>query len=549
MDINKIIENKFNNGIFCFEVLIEKDVYIIDISKFLQIKKSDIEKQRPIIRAKSDTQLNIIRVNRFTSFINQNAKVNNILNGHQSDQNLQNKVTITKLFKKEIIYSKFDLTLFALFNTEITLPSYIINELKTYFLELEILSTEEIISIIENELYTQANSLSLDNSTEIIKYTPLSQVKSYVDKLKEENGFTLPEKLIILYTMEGFLVYHINEKLRNNNFFTDVKLFFILLQASIVLVGDKYNQKNLIDPLIGDKIILYRGSKISTKVLEEDSQLYPDGKIVIFNEFLSTTNDYDTGIRFMRFGDLKEGLSRVLYKITVDIDIYKRNPNLLASVNDISKYEHEKEVLFSSSSIFKMSKIEKESDYYIVTMEFISNGYNKFDFIQYYSGEVLSLIDFNFSDEDIKDIILSFNNHNTKINTISFDKINSTYEIKIYSILLEINNTLCTFYESMNRKEIIIGKSVVNNTIIKELFKWNMNKMGSIAISKALEINTSLTTLDLSRNQIGKEGAIAISKALEKNTSLTTLDLWNNQIGKEEAIAISKALEINTSLS
>ena len=47
VDINKIIENKFINGIFCFEVLIDKDVYIIDINRYLQIKKSDKNKQRP----------------------------------------------------------------------------------------------------------------------------------------------------------------------------------------------------------------------------------------------------------------------------------------------------------------------------------------------------------------------------------------------------------------------------------------------------------------------------------------------------------------------
>ena len=62
-----------------------------------------------------------------------------------------------------------------------------------------------------------------------------------------------------------------------------------------------------------------------------------------------------------------------------------------------------------------------------------------------------------------------------------------------------------------------------------------------VALSEALKINTSLTTLDLgdvmsslklipfwclsAGNGIGAEGGVALSEALKINTSLTTLDL------------------------
>ncbi len=58
--------------------------------------------------------------------------------------------------------------------------------------------------------------------------------------------------------------------------------------------------------------------------------------------------------------------------------------------------------------------------------------------------------------------------------------------------------------------------------------------------AKALASNTSLTTLEMSYNQIGPEGA----KALASNMSLTTLYVSYNQIGPEGA----KALASNKSL-
>ena len=65
----------------------------------------------------------------------------------------------------------------------------------------------------------------------------------------------------------------------------------------------------------------------------------------------------------------------------------------------------------------------------------------------------------------------------------------------------------------------------------------------------ALRVNTSLTSLNLSRNSIGDEGANSLSQALRVNTSLTTLNLSYNSIGDEGANFLSQALRVNTSLT
>ena len=69
------------------------------------------------------------------------------------------------------------------------------------------------------------------------------------------------------------------------------------------------------------------------------------------------------------------------------------------------------------------------------------------------------------------------------------------------------------------------------------------------ALSQALTVNTSLTTLNLSGHSIGDEGATSLSQALAVNTSLTTLDLSEKSIGAEVATSLSQALAVNTTLT
>ena len=76
-----------------------------------------------------------------------------------------------------------------------------------------------------------------------------------------------------------------------------------------------------------------------------------------------------------------------------------------------------------------------------------------------------------------------------------------------------------------------------------------IGESGAQLLSEALSVNTKLTHLNLSGNQIGKSGAQLLSKALSVNTELTHLNLSGNQIGKSGAQFLSDALFYNTTLT
>jgi len=69
--------------------------------------------------------------------------------------------------------------------------------------------------------------------------------------------------------------------------------------------------------------------------------------------------------------------------------------------------------------------------------------------------------------------------------------------------------------------------------------------VSAIVIGKCLELNGSLTSLNLNGNDVGHRGGAAIGEALRKNTALTSLDLGANKLGAEGAAAVAKHLKVN----
>ena len=73
---------------------------------------------------------------------------------------------------------------------------------------------------------------------------------------------------------------------------------------------------------------------------------------------------------------------------------------------------------------------------------------------------------------------------------------------------------------------------------------------GAEALSKALQLNCTLTHLDLRCNRIGDLGAEALATTLlSSGTQLSQLNLRHNVICSSGAIAFAKALQSNTSLT
>ena len=73
--------------------------------------------------------------------------------------------------------------------------------------------------------------------------------------------------------------------------------------------------------------------------------------------------------------------------------------------------------------------------------------------------------------------------------------------------------------------------------------------LGGRALAKALQVNCTLTHLDLNGNYIGDSGALALGEALQTNYTLTELFLEDNMIGESGAEALAKALQSNRTLT
>ena len=68
------------------------------------------------------------------------------------------------------------------------------------------------------------------------------------------------------------------------------------------------------------------------------------------------------------------------------------------------------------------------------------------------------------------------------------------------------------------------------NTKLISLTLCNITNNGAISISEAIQVNTTLQTLDISNNNICDDGATAISISLKHNTSMKHLNMSRNKI-------------------
>ena len=86
------------------------------------------------------------------------------------------------------------------------------------------------------------------------------------------------------------------------------------------------------------------------------------------------------------------------------------------------------------------------------------------------------------------------------------------------------------------------------NTTLTSLKLCNINNNAAVNITKAIQMNTTLHTLDMSTNKISDDGVIAISDYLKRNSSLEKLNLSKNRITNKGAKMIAEALQLNTTL-
>lgn len=86
--------------------------------------------------------------------------------------------------------------------------------------------------------------------------------------------------------------------------------------------------------------------------------------------------------------------------------------------------------------------------------------------------------------------------------------------------------------------------SIEGNTVLN-LPYYGLSDKGTMALSIAMLVNTSVTSLYLSGNNIGEKGISYIHKMMAENTSITDLDLSENNLKDFGAKTIAAMLETN----
>ncbi|CAF4314966.1 unnamed protein product, partial [Adineta steineri] len=103
---------------------------------------------------------------------------------------------------------------------------------------------------------------------------------------------------------------------------------------------------------------VYRSQLMSSA--EIDYLRQNTGQFVSVNSFLSTSTDRDVAKAFIAGTDQLDTLERVLFEITADPKVVKTKP--FASINKISQFPQEEEVLFMLGSIFRINSIKLGND-------------------------------------------------------------------------------------------------------------------------------------------------------------------------------------------
>ena len=131
-------------------------------------------------------------------------------------------------------------------------------------------------------------------------------------------------------------------------------------------------------------------------------------------------------------------------------------------------------------------------------------------------------------------------------------KISSAEDRKSYMSLACESLLECSSVQDSLETRLVcsLGKHLDMSSLTKVNFgETGIHDAGAAAISMALTVNSSVTSLVLISNSIGSTGASSLSQALTANSSLTSLNLGGNSIGDAGASSLSQTLTANSSLT
>jgi tetratricopeptide (TPR) repeat protein len=174
--------------------------------------------------------------------------------------------------------------------------------------------------------------------------------KSELKKVKEFKREYHDKTPVRWYSYADFLYKMLNLSLRTIDVNIIIKMGFFIsdLHCHIErLHKEQFNGQNS-----GSSFTLYRGQGMSK--IDFEQMIKNKGGLISFNSFLSTSMDRDVSHSFAESSAGNPALIGILFVLTIDSSKYSAP---FASINSVSHFQDEDEVLFSMLTVFRICNI------------------------------------------------------------------------------------------------------------------------------------------------------------------------------------------------
>ena len=88
----------------------------------------------------------------------------------------------------------------------------------------------------------------------------------------------------------------------------------------------------------------------------------------------------------------------------------------------------------------------------------------------------------------------------------------------------------------------------IKENLISTSVRLDINSISARSLSKAMWVNSNITCLDLSSNDLNDHAGSYLARILKRNSTLKKIELDNNKLGQKSLLAFGESLVINTSL-
>ena len=174
--------------------------------------------------------------------------------------------------------------------------------------------------------------------------------------LDEFEANFIPELSIYWYTRESFLFKMLNKALWNTQPDVLYKLRYFLRHLHYQILSQAKLQCNQLSSMI-----VYRGQ---TMMMEEIEKLKRNvGGFLSFNNFLSTSLERKTALSFLMGSE-----TGVLFEMHIDPSMKTFPMVNIELIPYMQKGENEQELLFTMGSVFRINRVDKQTNFYLVQL-------------------------------------------------------------------------------------------------------------------------------------------------------------------------------------